>query len=642
MSMKIKLLLYLSLFSAGLTNAMCQISGTINIYTKVTAVDYLCNFITVTSTTGFAAGDKVLLIQMQGATIDQTNTVAYGDVTAIGDAGNYEFAIIDHFVGNDVYFSKTLLRTYTPSGSVQMISVPQYAAVSVDGELKAKPWDGTTGGVLVFESSDIVTLNANINVSEQGFRGGDKSATGGNCSSSANNRYTYAYPTVEAGQKGEGIAAYVSGKESGRAKQANGGGGANSHNTGGGGGANFGAGGRGGDKKNTGCPISQSPFGYGAVGLGTIYYSNAMNKIFCGGGGGGGQQNNGFSYNAGNGGGIIIIKAVTLNSNGFTIKSNGGSVASYYSSSNPSGADNGDGNSGGGAGGTILLDVINYSTAASAEVSGGRGGDTGYLDFDFGPGGGGGGGVVWTSVPSGGLLNVNVSAGTAGISGTGRPPITSAPYGSGTTWGATNGAAGATLSTLSIPQGSSTSSCALPVELLSFKATAQGKYKIKIDWSTAAELNNHFFTLQRSTDGLHFSSISKIYGQGDSHQKTNYTFTDEMHAYAIIYYKLLQTDIDGRTTDLGIRNVYPASEDQLVFLPYPNPFKDDLYLTLDKQTKENIKNLSLVNMYGETIPVTWEEKENILHLSTVSVPSGLYSLLLSSSSQQQVVKVIKE
>jgi hypothetical protein len=640
--MKIKLLLYLSLFSAGLTTAMCQISGTINTYTKVTAVDYLCNFITVNSTVGFAAGDKVLLIQMQGATIDQTNTVAYGDVTAIGDAGNFEFAIIDHFAGNDVYFSKTLLRTYTPSGSVQMISVLQYAAVSVDGELTARAWDGNTGGVLVFESSDIVTLNANINVSEQGFRGGDKSATGGNCSSSANNRYTYAYPTVEAGQKGEGIAAYVSAKESGRAKQANGGGGANSHNTGGGGGANFGAGGRGGDKKNTGCPISQSPFGYGAVGLGTTYYSTAINKIFCGGGGGGGQQNNGFSYNAGNGGGIIIIKAVALNSNGFTIKSNGGSVASYYSSSNPGGADNGDGNSGGGAGGTVLLDVTNYSTSASVEAMGGRGGDTGYLDFDFGPGGGGGGGVVWSSTPSGGLLNVNVSAGTAGISGTGRPPITSAPYGSGTSWGATNGAAGTLLSSLSIPQSTSSSSCALPVELLSFKAIAQGKYTVQLQWSTATELNNHFFTLYRSTDGVHFSPISTIDGQGDSHQKTSYTYTDGVHAYTLLYYKLRQTDIDGHTTDLGVRKVYPSSEEQLVFTAYPNPFNDELYLTLDKQTKEAIKNLTLINVYGESTPVTWEEKENALRLYTASVRPGLYSLILYSSAHQQVIKVIKE
>ncbi len=640
MCQKIKLLLYLSLFSTGITTAMGQISGTINTYTKVTAVDYLCNFITVTSPTGFAAGDKVLLIQMQGAIITQTNTVNFGDISSIGDAGNYEFAIIDHFAGNDVYFSRTLLRTYTPSGSVQMISVPQYAAVSVDGELSAKAWDGNTGGVLVFESSDVVTLNANINVSEQGFRGGDKSTTGGACGSSGNGFYTYSYPDVNGGQKGEGIALYVVGKESGRAKQANGGGGGNSHNTGGGGGGNYGGGGRGGDKKTTGCGIAQSPFGYGALGLGTTFYNSTQNKIFMGGGGGGGQQNNGLSFDAGNGGGIIIIQASSLSTNGHLIQSNGGSVASFYSASSPASADNGDGNSGGGAGGTVLLDITNYTGTTLVEVKGGKGGDTGYLNFDYGPGGGGGGGVVWSSsVPTSSLITMNASGGLSGISGAGT--VSGTPYGSGTAFGAVNGSIGAALNALSIPQSTSTSSCALPVELLSFKATAQGKYKVQVNWSTATELNNHFFTLERSTDGIHFLPVAKLYGQESSQQLTSYTYNDEVHAYSILYYKLSQTDINGHTENLGIRKVYPSS-DQLVFAAYPNPFKDELYLTLDQQSKEAIKNLALINVYGESIPVTWEESENALHLSTVSVPSGLYSLILCSASHQQVIKVIKE
>lgn len=636
-----KLLLHLFLFFAGVTTTMSQVSGTINTYTKVTAVDYLCNFITVASPAGFAASDKVLLIQMQGATIDQNNTVTYGDLVTAGDAGNYEFAVIDHFVGNNVYFSKTLLRTYTVSGAVQMISVPQYADVSVDGELIPKAWDGTTGGVIVFEATGAVTLNANINASEQGFRGGDKSTTGGACASSGNSIYTYSYPNVNAGQKGEGIAAYVSGKESGRAKQANGGGGGNSHNTGGGGGGNFGAGGRGGDKKTTGCGIAQSPFGYGAVGLSTTYYSNALNKVFMGGGGGGGQQNNGLSYNAGDGGGIVIIKALSLTTNGFSIKSNGGSVASDYSSSSPGTTDNGDGNSGGGAGGSILLDIATYTGTTALEATGGKGGNTGYLDFDYGPGGGGGGGVLWFSIPPGAVLNANVSAGTAGISGTGRPDA-SHMYGSGTAFGATNGTAGTTLNSLSMPQGSSASSCALPVELLSFQAKAMGKYKVQLNWSTATELNNAFFSLEKSTDGIHFSAVAQFAGQGNSHQLTHYDFMEEVPAYSLLYYRLSQTDIDGHKVDLGIRKVYPELEKIAVLSVYPNPCKEQLFIPLLFSQKNSVVHLTFVNSIGEMINADWEETETVLSVNTSALPSGLYSLIVTTQDQNQIIKLLKE
>ncbi|MDB5255514.1 MAG: C-terminal target protein [Chitinophagaceae bacterium] len=624
---KTKLLLHLFLFFAGVSTAMSQLSGTINTYTKVTAVNYLCNFITVNSPTGFGAGDKVLIIQMQGAVIDQTNTTAFGNVLDIADAGNYEFAIIDHFSGNDVYFTKTLLRTYTPSGAVQLVSVPQYGAVSVDAELTPTTWDGNTGGVIVFESSDIVTLQANIDASEKGFTGGQKSPNGGDCSTFGLGNYYYTFPSVQTGQKGQGIAAYVTNRSGGRAKQANGGGGGGSHNTGGGGGGNYGAGGRGGDQK---CGLD--PYGFASLSLSTTYTTN--NKIFMGGGGGGGHVNNDQSYNGGNGGGIIIIKAAGINSNGFVIKSNGGSVSTNYI--NVFG-DNGDGNSGGGAGGAVLLDITDYTASTPVEVSGGKGGNTGYTTFNFGPGGGGGGGVVWTKTSTS-SINVTslLAGGTAGISGSGGG------NGSGTRWGAVDGSIGAALNALSIPQSTSTSSCALPVELLQFKAFAKGKYEVQLNWSTATELNNAFFTLEKSTDGIHFSPIVKVAGQETSHQQTQYSFTDEVAVYDLLYYRLWQTDIDGRTVDLGIRKVYPEFEKITEVSVYPNPCKDNLYIPLLSSQKEAVQHLVFVNSIGEMIDAKWEETETTLSIHTGALPAGLYSLIVYTKDRNQIIKVLKE
>src|SRR5688500_847376 len=100
-----------------------NISGTINIYTAVTAPCLCPNQITVASSAGFSAGNTVLIIQMQGATIDQTNTAAFGTITAYNNCGLFEKAVILSISGNDIYFTNDLVNSYNlPLGKVQMIS----------------------------------------------------------------------------------------------------------------------------------------------------------------------------------------------------------------------------------------------------------------------------------------------------------------------------------------------------------------------------------------------------------------------------------------------------------------------------------------------------------------------------------------
>ncbi len=636
--MRFRSFLYVStcLFFLGQETLLAQLSGVINTYVKVSAVDYTCSKITVNSVVGFAAGDKVLLIQMQGASITLTNTINYGDITAIGDAGNYEFAVIDHFMGTDVFFKQTLLKTYTPlTGSVQMISVPQYNDVSIDGELNARPWDGNTGGVIVMEASGTVTLNANINASEQGFRGGDKSLYGGNCTVVGQNNFFFNYPTTDGGQKGEGLSASITTSGSGRAKNSIGGGGGNNHNTGGGGGGNFGLGGRGGDKKNTGCAISPNPWGYGALGLGVTYYSTALNKIFMGGGGGGGQVNNSpCSYNGGDGGGIIIIQASSINANGYSIKSNGGSVSSNYITTFD---DNGDGNSGGGAAGTVLLNILNYSSTTSIESIGGKGGNTGYTTYDYGPGGGGGGGVVWHSTSStSGLVAANVAGGNAGRSGLGGG------NGSGTAWGSTSGGAGTVLNSLSMPSSTSASSCALPVDLLFFKAKYSSRYHVQIDWTTTKEKANAYFTLEKSTDGLHFQLLTTITGKENSTNLTTYTYNDEISFQEVLYYRLTQTDIDGTLSSLGVQVVYPEANDVLVESVFPNPFEETLNIQLPIDTNSSIQQAYFINTIGDVIFMPSHQQENQYIFETTSLPAGLYTLVLQEEDRVEYVKVVKK
>jgi hypothetical protein len=148
--------------------AQTDVSGIINEYSQVTAFSPCNNSVTVGNTTPFAAGDRALIIQMKGATINLTNTAAFGDIIDLGDAGNYEFVEIAAVNGNDIQFTNTLLNSYTVSGLVQLITVPQYTDMTVTGTITCQPWNGTVGGVLVFEASGTVTLNGDIDVKGNG------------------------------------------------------------------------------------------------------------------------------------------------------------------------------------------------------------------------------------------------------------------------------------------------------------------------------------------------------------------------------------------------------------------------------------------------------------------------------------------
>ena len=85
---------------------------------------------------------------------------------------------------------------------------------------------------------------------------------------------------------------------------------------------------------------------------------------------------------------------------------------------------------------------------------------------------------------------------------------------------------------------------ALPIELISFTGHSEGVVN-KLEWSTASEINNDYFTLERSEDGINFTEIGKVVGAGNSTSKLNYTFIDEKPLYGINYYILRQTDYNG-------------------------------------------------------------------------------------------------
>jgi len=87
----------------------------------------------------------------------------------------------------------------------------------------------------------------------------------------------------------------------------------------------------------------------------------------------------------------------------------------------------------------------------------------------------------------------------------------------------------------------------LPITLLSFQAKAQNGV-VHTDWITASEINNDYFTIERSKDGRTWETVGTIEGAGNSHTELSYSFSDDRPYSGVSYYRLQQTDYDGAMT----------------------------------------------------------------------------------------------
>ena len=618
------------LFSAMVSPSVAQtnISGVVNDYTNITAIDYIGNHVTVGSASSFSIGDRVLVIQMQGATIDQSQSSTFGNISNYNNAGNYELQTVCDIQGQNIYLTYDLINMYDPAGTVQLIRVPVYTNATISGgDLTAQAWNGTTGGVLALEVTGNFDFGSNdIDVSGLGYRGGTAVTSGQNCSSFLDATYYSSFSsTDQKALKGEGITGSINAKECGRGPQANIGGGGNNHNGGGGGGANYGKGGKGGER------IKRSLFvcgAYAGVDSRSLASGYSANRIFMGGGGGAGHVNN--TVHAGehgkNGGGIVIIKAGSVTGNGRSIKANGNSHTNWAAN---------DGGGGGGAGGSVFIHSGSYTGNLNVNVNGGHGAyvyNTGTSNCN-GPGGGGGGGVVYlnaSSVPSN--VIVSSTAGTAGqIAYHEQSNCTT-----GSTNSASDGNAGTTLTGLILQEGIINIGCStiLPVELISFTAKAVDQETVDLKWVTASEFNNRLFEIERSRDGITWEQIGIVNGAGTTSIMQHYRYLDHKPLDGRSYYRLKQVDYNGTYSYSVIRDVHIRKE-FLVFV-YPNPATEAVFTELysDKGTEALLTLTSSSGVVVSRKMVAVQKGLNTFKTTLTGFSAGIYIVNLSMPDAQ--------
>lgn len=113
----------------------------------------------------------------------------------------------------------------------------------------------------------------------------------------------------------------------------------------------------------------------------------------------------------------------------------------------------------------------------------------------------------------------------------------------------------------------------LPIELTYFKAETCRYDEICFNWETVAEINNHHYEVERSSDAVNFRTVLVLDSKapdGNSHYQISYTGTDESPVTGINYYRLKQVDFDNSNTYSKIISVHLVVEKELQFLVFPN------------------------------------------------------------------------
>ena len=206
----------------------------------------------------------------------------------------------------------------------------------------------------------------------------------------------------------------------------------------------------------------------------------------------------------------------------------------------------------------------------------------------------------------------------------------------------------APFSTTFVTTGSETTP--LPVELTAFTAQADGD-QVLLNWATAREIDNDYFEVQRSLDGLTFEVIGTVAGAGTIDLPQAYVFRDREPGTGVNYYRLRQVDFGGTFEFSAIRQVNiireaaPVAPADLTVYPNPTASGTKLYYSsAGLQAAEQV-NVQLTDMSGRVVQsgASLATASGVLEGTIdlpAGLPSGMYIVVLQTTNGRQVQKVI--
>ncbi|MCX6351159.1 MAG: T9SS type A sorting domain-containing protein [Bacteroidetes bacterium] len=192
------------------------------------------------------------------------------------------------------------------------------------------------------------------------------------------------------------------------------------------------------------------------------------------------------------------------------------------------------------------------------------------------------------------------------------------------------------------PFGVGGNNSALPVTLTYFDAAIENNIVIA-KWQTASELNNDYFEVQKSTDGIHFSTIGTVKGAGNSNSIINYNFKDNSRPAATVYYRLRQVDFNGQFEYSSIAKVMTNGIMKESIEVYPNPFNDKIEVNINYTQTSNIE-AQLTDMKGNVYYnkcLLYSKGDAPIVLNTQKLKPGIYILTIKDGTEVKTFRLLK-
>lgn len=180
----------------------------------------------------------------------------------------------------------------------------------------------------------------------------------------------------------------------------------------------------------------------------------------------------------------------------------------------------------------------------------------------------------------------------------------------------------------------------LPVDLIHFDVNCESD-KALITWTTASESNSSHFEIEKSLDGINYTSIGQVDAAGNSSQNINYSFVDPQGAIGTAYYRLKQFDHDGQFKYFAARSLKACgNEDDIQITSY-----NDGHLEVIFNLKEsNEFKISLYDMGGKLVSTPISENvpsgQTFHKLKYDHLSGGIYMLVVSNPSQVKTKKIV--
>ncbi len=193
--------------------------------------------------------------------------------------------------------------------------------------------------------------------------------------------------------------------------------------------------------------------------------------------------------------------------------------------------------------------------------------------------------------------------------------------------------------------GASLDCAPLPIGLTEFTGDKE-KEEVLLKWVTATEVNNDYFTVEKSYDVISFEEIGTVKGAGNSSSFKYYNLVDPKPQVGINYYRLKQTDYNGKYTYSRVISVEFSKQNVLMNNIYPNPTTHHIYFDFYSPVG-GTAHIQLIDYMGKLVSDEYkqlEEGKSVINVDMSDFSQGIYSLVVmfDKVGYSSVNKVIKQ